>query len=91
MQSRSPEGNTPSPLPTDSIALFLGYMQRRLSDFVASDARPIPGLLRELPSNDNSSSDLVIGTPRNTFEPVDVMNQHSPHHFAESPPLRRAG
>ena len=90
MQSQSPDGNTPSPLPTDSIALFLGYMQRRLSDFVGSDARPIPGLLRER-SSDDSSSDLVNGTPRNTFDTVDVMNQHSPHHFAESPPLRRAG
>ena len=91
MQSRSPEGNTPSPLPADSIASFLGYMQRRLSDFVASDARPIPGLLREHPSNVISSSDLVNGTPRNTFETLDVMNQHSPFHFAETPPLRRAG
>ena len=90
MQSQSPDGNSPSPLPTDSIALFLGYMQRRLSDFVGSDARPIPGLLRER-SSDDSSSDLVNGTPRNTFDTVDVMNQHSPHHFAESPPLRRAG
>ena len=93
MQSRSLEGNTPSPLPTDSIALFLGYMQRRLSDFVASDARPIPGLLREHLSNanDNSSSDLANVTPRNTFETIDVINQHSPNLFAESPPLRRAG
>lgn len=81
--------NTPSPLPTDSIASFLGYMQRRLSDFVASDARPIPGLLQNV--IDDSSSDLVNGTPRITFESLDVINQHSPHHFAESPPLRRAG
>ena len=84
------EENPPFPLPTDSISSFLGYMQRRLSDFVASDARPIPGLL-EHQSNDDSSSDPVIGAPRITFETVDVMNQHSPHHFAESPPLRRAG
>ena len=89
MQSRSPEGNAPSPLPTDSIASFLVYMQRRLSDFVASDARPIPGLLSN--ANDDSSSDPVIGTPRITFETIDVINQYSPHHFAESPPLRRAG
>jgi hypothetical protein len=87
MQSRSPEGNTPSPFPSDSIASFLGYMQRRLSDFVVSDARPIPG---EHQSND-SSSDLVSGTHRITFDTVDVMNQHSPHYFADSPPLRRAG
>lgn len=89
-QSGSPEGNTLSPLPTDSIGSFLGYMQRCLSDFVASDARPIPGLLQEHQSND-SSSDLVNGTPRISFDTVDVINQHSPHHFAESPPLRRAG
>ena len=91
MQSRSPEVDAPSPLPTDSIASFLGYMQRRLSDFVASDARPIPGLLREHQSNDDLNSDLVNGTSGITFETVDVINQHSPHHFAESPPLRRAG
>jgi hypothetical protein len=90
MQSRSPEGNTPSPLPTDSIVSFLGYMQRRLSDFATSGARPIPGLLREHQSIANDS-DLVNGTPRITFETLDVINEHSPHHFAESPPLRRAG
>lgn len=83
--------DAPSPLPTDSIASFLGFMQRRLSDFVASDARPIPGLLREHQSNDDLNSDLVNGTSGITFETVDVINQHSPHHFAESPPLRRAG
>ena len=87
MQSRRPEENVLSPLPTDSIASFLGYMQRRLSDFVALDARPIPSLLSEYQSraNDGSSSALVNGT---TFETIDVITQHT---FIESPPLRRAG
>ena len=96
MESRRPAGNIVFPLPTDSIALFLGYM-RRFSDFVASDARPIPSLLQEHQSNvnnDSSPARVSSGTFRRTFEnhnSIDVTNQQNFFHFAESPSLRRAG
>jgi hypothetical protein len=95
MQSQRPEGNSVSPFPTDSIASFLGYMQSRFSDLVASDARSIPGSLpdhqHQSNVNDDPSSASVNGTPRTMFGTIDVMNQHNVVHFIESPPWHRAG
>lgn len=94
MQQRPSEGNIVSPLPTDSVASFLGYMQRRFSEFVASDAAHIPALLREHQPNANDedpSSALVnndTGPSRTTFDTLDVITQR---HFSKSLPLRRAG
>lgn len=96
MQSPGPEGNVLSPLPTDSISSFLGYVHRRFSDFTAPDSGLIPNLPQEHPSNanDESSSAFVGGISRTMFEShtnTDVTNQHNPPRFTESPSLHRAG
>ncbi|KDR73006.1 hypothetical protein GALMADRAFT_745273 [Galerina marginata CBS 339.88] len=79
-----------NPLSPTSISSFLVYMQRRLSDIVASDSRSTTGSPRR--------EELERGDSPNTSAIADGANEHgsinadpSNYHLTESPSLHRAG
>lgn len=86
----------PGPTTSESISNFLGYMQRRLSDFVAADSRAIQNT-QTCEGNDAESQrarDYAAGddSALGEDESFHRNNQEaSIHHLNESPSLHRAG
>ncbi|KAF8151710.1 hypothetical protein B0H34DRAFT_801397 [Crassisporium funariophilum] len=88
-----------------SVSSFLGYMQRRLSDFVAPDARPSPRLIPGSPNHHHHHRQEVFANEGVAVEEgggggsneADALNfarggyHHNHHVLKESPSLHRSG
>lgn len=86
-------GPLPGPTTSDSLSTFLGFMQRRLSDFVAGDSRAVVAA-ENRERNDSESQvlrDYAVEHESASGDGQATNTESSNHKVNGSPSIHRAG
>lgn len=94
LSNNTPRGAPlPGPTTSDSLSTFLGFMQRRLSDFVAGDSRAVVATENRERGDSESQAlrDYAVEHESAPGERQALSTESSSHRIHGSPSIHRAG